>query len=51
MKQRGNVTETDQLFNGVQKALDIYRNLVYVKIGIEWGKIFYKLCRHNWLTL
>lgn len=41
--QCGNVTEVDQLFTVVEKAHDIYRNLVYVKAGIsiEWERIFY----------
>ena len=31
IEQCGNVTEVDQLFNVVEKAHDIYRNLVHVK--------------------
>lgn len=43
IEQCGNVTEVDQLFNVVEKAHDIYRNLVHVKAGIsiEWERIFY----------
>lgn len=43
IEQCGNVKEVDQLFNVVEKAHDIYRNVVHVKAGIsiEWEGIFY----------